>query len=429
MRIRFLPRGSGILAGVSLVAALLAPGSALAFSPVPNDDFANRITISEASLPYRNVQEIDLASTEANEHNGNCFNSNQVSQTIWYSITVAATQLLQADTLRDNFPGGWIDIYRGSTLATLEPVACNDGRRRSDQPRSLVTWRAKAGVHYQIRVSDDDQNGRSSLAVRSVLPVDHDAFAAARNVSSIPFRARELTTNATLQNHEVQPRCAYVGATLWYRFTPSRKMLIEADTFDSDTDTVLAVYEGTSLGTLTEDLCDNDAVSGETNTQSNISFYALANHTYYFQVGGYHGSTGRVSFRVHQPGPIANDMFGQANTVQGSSAVRSGNTNRATLQPGEPAPSCFVETGATVWYKHTATGAETLTVTASGTDFNGVIAIWQGSSLGSLSELNCSTTSGTASAALTPGETVYISLGGAGDSASGPFNLLFDVGP
>jgi hypothetical protein len=421
-------RGLGVLAAASVLIVSLAPGSALAVLGPPNDDFANSIGIQEANLPFRGApRDLNTASPELNEPTSSC--GDTASQTIWYDITVEAKQLLQADTLRSDFPGGNIDVFRGSTLADLQFVACNDGRRRSGEPRSLVTWIAKPGVHYYIRVSHDaTPSGSVRLAVRSVDAPGQDNFGTARLIT-MPFRVRELNTNATLQPNEVQPSCAYVGSTLWWRFKPASTMLIESDTFESDTDTVLAIYEGSSLKTLTEDFCDNDAISGATQTQSNVSFYARAGHLYYFQVGGYHGSTGKIGFRVHRPAAIANDKFANANEFIGPQALKSGNTNRATLQPGEPLPSCAgAETGATVWYKHTATDFEFLSVDPVGIDFNGAIAVWQGSSLGTLTELQCALTqSGSVFIHLDPGDTVYVSLGGVDQATSGPFSLQFSI--
>src|SRR5439155_7997661 len=88
--------------------------------------------------------------------------------------------------------------------------------------------------------------------------------------------------------------CGAIGATLWYKFTTSAQGLVEANTFGSDYDTVLAAYTGTSLSNLTLLDCNDDYFGG----QSRVRRCLAAGQTVYFQVGGFASFTGHLVFNL-----------------------------------------------------------------------------------------------------------------------------------
>jgi len=100
---------------------------------------------------------------------------------------------------------------------------------------------------------------------------------------------------ATFEAGEPQPSSCVTGKTVWYRYTPTRNTEVTADTVGSDFDTVLAAYRGSSLGALAQVACNDDT---DSELQSRTSFTAQAGQTYYFQVGGFSGDSGQLSFNV-----------------------------------------------------------------------------------------------------------------------------------
>ena len=84
-------------------------------------------------------------------------------------------------------------------------------------------------------------------------------------------------------------------------------------------------------------------------------------------------------------GPPTNDDFAYALDMPPFSDERS--TSGATVEPGEPQPCGNI--GSTVWYKYTATAAEQMDVVTVGSDFDTVLAIYTGTSLGDLSLVEC----------------------------------------
>jgi hypothetical protein len=120
-------------------------------------------------------------------------------------------------------------------------------------------------------------------------------------VAALPSTDHEDTTLATLEPGEPQP-CAGINRTVWYSFTPSTDVTLIADTVGSSYDTALAVYTGTSLGTLSTVACNDDGGPG---LLSRVQFSATAGVTYHFQVGGYFSSSGHLDFNLALVAPPA----------------------------------------------------------------------------------------------------------------------------
>lgn len=98
------------------------------------------------------------------------------------------------------------------------------------------------------------------------------------------------TTDATTETGEpLFPSCtdpSVVGHTVWYGLTVSAGTEVTADTAGSDYDTVLTVYTGASLGSLSEVACDDDG-AGSAGGTSLVEFTASSSTTYWIQASGY----------------------------------------------------------------------------------------------------------------------------------------------
>src|SRR5215216_4878856 len=89
----------------------------------------------------------------------------------------------------------------------------------------------------------------------SAAPPSNDDFASATVVTEpLPFTDTVNTSEATTSSDD--PECFGNGPTVWYEYTPSQDMLIEADTFGSDYDTTLSIYTR-SPGSLTQIRCED----------------------------------------------------------------------------------------------------------------------------------------------------------------------------
>src|ERR1041384_2678777 len=121
---------------------------------------------------------------------------------------------------------------------------------------------------------------------RAQAPVN-DEFTTAVVIPSLPYAASENTPFATVAPDD--PLCGGRGTTVWFSFTPTTNLTIEANTFGSDYDTTLSAYTAGTLGLLSQVFCNDDA----SNTpQSQVRFSAGAGITYQFLAGSFAGGHG-----------------------------------------------------------------------------------------------------------------------------------------
>ena len=81
------------------------------------------------------------------------------------------------------------------------------------------------------------------------------------------------------------------GASIWFRWTAERDGTLTVWTTAQTFDTVLGVYSGASVGTLTE-LASNDDHGAS--TASRVTFPAVAGEEYRIAVDGVGGASGPV---------------------------------------------------------------------------------------------------------------------------------------
>ncbi|HET8661979.1 MAG TPA: PKD domain-containing protein [Micromonosporaceae bacterium] len=208
----------------------------------------------------------------------------------------------------------------------------------------------------------------------------NDDFASATVITALPFTTSEDISEATWDPSDPLG-CAFNGS-VWFAFTPSSTATINVNTFGSNYDTVLSAWTG-SQGALNQVACDDDA---DGTPQSQVTFSATANTTYYFLVSWYYEGGSSLQFSVSVPAPPANDNFANATAIGALPFAGTTNLVAAGMEAGEPQPSCF-DTSQTAWYSFTPT--TTQSVTASVSQYGAGVAAYAGTSLASLSEVGC----------------------------------------
>ena len=264
--------------------------------------------------------------------------------------------------------------------------------------------------------------------------VPNDNFASATAIGAFPFTQTGLSNaNATVQTGEQGPTCAQMGRTVWYRFTAASALKVTVSTAGSTVDTVVGAWRGTAMNALTEVKCDDD---GGANHTSLATFDAAAGQTYYVQVGSFADATTQpasglynVSITAVSAG-IANDAFAGATTIGSFPFTRADvDTSGATTEAGEPVPTCG-PTGKTLWYRFTAASNLSVTATTSGSNFDTVLQVWRGTTIGGLTAIGCNDDyagSGGYSQvtfAAQAGQTYYLQVGGFNDNGSIKSGLL-----
>jgi len=113
----------------------------------------------------------------------------------------------------------------------------------------------------------------------------NDEIAAATAIGGLPFTDTLDTTEATTAPDD--PSCAGNGHTVWYTFTPSADIRLDANTFGSSFDTTISVYTG-SPGALAQIACNDDTAG----LQSQVLVDATGGQTYYIMAGSCCGQSG-----------------------------------------------------------------------------------------------------------------------------------------
>lgn len=245
----------------------------------------------------------------------------------------------------------------------------------------------------------------------------NNCFASPTSVAAGGQTITQSTTGATTETGEPAP-CGSIGATVWFTWTPTASGTATFETVGSNYDTVLAVYTGSTLTGLTNRGCNDDIAAG--NLQSRVSFSVTSGTTYRIQAGGYQGATGSLTLRVVAPGAScgtpANNNFACATTITARPYTTTLSSSGATLETGEPRPCGSI--GATLWWKWTPSASGTWTVDTRGSSHDTVLAIYTGTSLTSLTNLNCNDDISTSdldssiTRSFTAGTTYWIQAGG-----------------
>lgn len=270
-------RGVVIAVAVALTATIAGAGSVAAVAP-DNDLRRNARHISDPVI-YSDGPYSTADATLGNEPVPSC--GDDVGKTVWYRFRAPIAMRIVVQTRFSDFDTV-IQVYR-STSTGLARVKCNDDYSASDL-WSGALFNAAAGGLYYFQVGGF-QGATGQLEFFLLTVPSNDQFAKAAVASDLPFSYEQDTSSANTQAGEPS-NCAggALASTVWFRYTPSSTRKVSADTFGSAFDTVLNVYRGTSLASLVEVKCDDDAGGGY---QSQVSWNALGGQSYYIQVSGF----------------------------------------------------------------------------------------------------------------------------------------------
>ncbi len=289
-------------------AGTFASGGDIAFAlgyQVPaNDDFVDAEDLANV-LPATGSGFTTQASAESGEP---AHASVTASHSIWWTWTAPASGLIIIETTGST-ADTLLGVYTGSAVNALTLVASNDDAEGART--SLVTFTATAGTVYRIAVDAFEGSvGAIALSVHSasapVVPVN-DNFANAIDIGTDqPISLSGTNQNATAQIGEPAHAGNTATASVWWKWTAPSSTTVSLDTLGSNEDTVLAVYTGTTVSTLTFIASNDDAGGGI--LQSTLAFNAIGGTTYYFAVDGYDGAQGNITLNF-AVAPPANDDF------------------------------------------------------------------------------------------------------------------------
>jgi alpha-tubulin suppressor-like RCC1 family protein len=226
-----------------------------------------------------------------------------------------------------------------------------------------------------------------SLNAIGALPLN-DAWSKAMNLSGAAATSTASNQYATKEAGEPKHAGNAGGHSLWWSWTAPGDGPVTIDTLGSGFNTLLGVYTGSSVGSLTV-VASNDDSNGIT---SAATFTAVAGTEYWIAVDGKNGATGSATVNVNfaPTAPPANDAFANATVISGIAAQVIGNNINATKEAGEPdfvysdGSGRSTAGGKSVWWKWTAPADGQVFLTTGGTAFDTILSVYTGTAINAL---------------------------------------------
>jgi hypothetical protein len=370
----FFSRFKQVLPALFLCALSLAPALG---APV-NDAFLARLAVTgfPATVTGNN--------TDATAQSGEPAHAGQdATSSVWWSWRAPANAQVEINTFGSAFDT-ILAVYVGSSLGGLSVVAANDDA--GDVFQSRVRFAAQANVDYKIAV-DGYLGEQGSIRLNIVAPPQappNDHFVDAIALAGFPVSAVGSNVAATAEAGEPAHAFDPADASVWWSWTAPATGRVQIDTYGSGFDTVLGVYTGAAVNSLTEIASNDDAGSGQ---QSKVIFLALSNATYRIAVDGLVFEEGRISLHVlSAPAPPPNDAFSGRIAVAGLPATAHGSNIAATAEAGEP-PHANEPADASVWWSWTAPASGRVEINTFGSGFDTVLAVYTGAAMGALTTI------------------------------------------
>ncbi|NES03041.1 MAG: S8 family serine peptidase [Okeania sp. SIO2F4] len=348
---------------------------------VENDNLSNSLPLTGSAA---NVEAFNFeATTEDGEplHAENELEENGGSS-VWWNWTAPTSSPVTITTNGSDFDTV-LAIYTGDSVSDLTEVASDDDS--GQELESLVTFEAVEGTNYKIAVDGfSGEQGNIVLdLVQQTTPIANDNFADSATLAGTSANATANNVNASKESDEPNHAENDGGSSIWWDWTAPESGLVNIDTFNSNFDTLLAAYTGSSLLELTEVASNDDGGFG---TQSQILFAVEAGTNYKIAVDGFDGAAGDVELALSlQTDLLANDNFANRISLNDTN-IFTGRNEAATSEPGEPAHA-ENDGGASLWWTYTAPESGTVTINTDGSNFDTILAAYTGSTLAELTEV------------------------------------------
>lgn len=356
-----------------------------------NDNFADRMILPQIDSSHWGFP-ATLMTFSATREPGEPFHAgNGGGKSVWFFWHSQTNGIVNLSTFGSNYDT-LLAVYTGSSLNALTQVAANDDGNNNDMSSSL-DFIATEGTTYVIAV--DGYNGSSgilqmtlSLTVGGTGPVN-DEFTAAIAVSGSTASVTGSNIGATKSPGEPNHGGNTGGKSVWWTWVPTASGRVSITTSGSSFDTLLGVYTGNTVGSLTT-IASNDDSGGLT---SAVSFVAQAGTMYRIAVDGYYGlfsgaASGSVRLNINHSAGIrpVNDDFANRIQLSGTAFVTNGINTGATKENLEPNHGAEPG-GQSVWWSWTAPFSGDFKISTAGSSFDTLLGVYVGSSMGQLAEV------------------------------------------
>jgi hypothetical protein len=168
---------------------------------------------------------------------------------------------------------------------------------------SFIDTTATAGQTYYYFVKAKNTAGTSGFSAsasgyRATAGPINDNFANRIALSGTSVTVTGSNSNATKEAGEPNHGGNAGGRSVWYTWTAPSSGTVTIDTHSSNFDTLLGVYTGNSVSSLTTIAENDDDPSGGTTT-SRVTFAVTAGTVYQIAVDGYGGAAGSITLNIN----------------------------------------------------------------------------------------------------------------------------------
>lgn len=300
-----------------------------------------------------------------------------VGSTVWFSWPSVLAGSVTFSTAGSSFDT-ILAVYSGTDIDGLTLVAANDNN--GEQPTSEVTWDADPGARYRIVLAGrDGASGDYSLSWSQVLPPpDNDAFSAATPLVGFTGQVNGLNGGATLEPGEPSHAPNATGGSVWYSWTAPRDGKAHFDTSSSLFPTVLAVYTGEAVDSLSVVARSAD---GPPAPAAQVDFNTTGGLQYWVALDGQSGALGLFLLRwTYADLNTPNNMFTNAQAITGFMGAAPGENFYADTEAGEPYHAGDPG-GRSIWYRWVSPGNFRVSFKTQGSNFDTLLAVYTGDNL------------------------------------------------
>ena len=218
------------------------------------------------------------------------------------SFTVSGSGLGSGDTLNLMAPAG-SEISQSSTSGFVNTFLLYPNSSGSLATTTIyvrTSASATANVSGNLTITDalHGSLNKSIPVSGTVTPVTgpvNNNFANRTPISGALATMTGSNVGATKESGEPNPVGNSGGKSVWWTWTAPSSGSVQIDTIGSSFDTILGVYTGSSVSTLTMVANDDD---GGGNYTSKVTFTAVSGTTYQILVDGYNGASGNITLHV-----------------------------------------------------------------------------------------------------------------------------------
>lgn len=232
------------------------------------------------------------------------------------------------------------------------------------------------------------RSGIRRAIVTANVPPSNDVFSGRTTLSggNLSVTAFNYAAAVAPEPEDRLPRAAGTytlafGRSLWFEWTAPATGKVIVNSVGSDFDTLLEVFDG-----IAPPLTPVNSVWFGFNE---VGFNALAGQAYAILVGGQNSAFGEVRLNITYTAPPPNDQFANAFPLVGNVAQFQGSTFGTSREPPSEPNHAGAGGSNSVWFTWTAPTNDArfprpVTFSSAGSDFDTVLAIYEGTNLASL---------------------------------------------